>query len=153
MVRPVSDWMTLWIPASLICWQVFAVLRSCQTIALWIGLPVFLSQRTMVSRWFVIPIAAMSLGVMLAVFIASNMVCIWLFQISFGSCSTSPGSGYICLNSFLLTAMVSPFLLNITERELEVPWSRDRMYCGMIDLIQSLRCRCVNSIECDGVVG
>ena len=33
---------------------------SCQTIALYTGMPVFLSQTTAVSRWLVMPIAAMS---------------------------------------------------------------------------------------------
>jgi hypothetical protein len=37
-----------------------AVRRSCQTMALWIGLPVVRSQTTVVSRWLVMPIAAMS---------------------------------------------------------------------------------------------
>ena len=39
-----------------------AVRRSCQTIALWIGLPVSRSQTTVVSRWLVMPMAAMSRG-------------------------------------------------------------------------------------------
>ena len=39
-----------------------AVRRSCQTIALWIGLPVARSQMIVVSRWLVMPIAATSLG-------------------------------------------------------------------------------------------
>lgn len=120
--------MSLWMPASLSCWQVCAVLRSCQTMALWMGRPVVLSQITIVSRWFVMPMAAMSLCVKFAVFKASRIVCFWLLQIASGSCSTSPGCGYIWLNSFLLTAIVSPLLLNIAERELVVPWSRDRMY-------------------------
>ena len=41
-------------------WQSAEVRRSCQTMALWIGLPVALSQMTTVSRWLVMPIAAMS---------------------------------------------------------------------------------------------
>ena len=37
-----------------------AVRRSCQTMALWIGLPVSFSQMRAVSRWLVMPMAAMS---------------------------------------------------------------------------------------------
>ena len=39
-----------------------AVRRSCQTMALWIGSPVSRSQTTVVSRWLVMPMAAMSRG-------------------------------------------------------------------------------------------
>jgi hypothetical protein len=39
-----------------------AVRRSCHTIALWIGLPVARSHTTTVSRWLVMPIAAISLA-------------------------------------------------------------------------------------------
>ena len=42
--------------------QASAVRRSCQTMALWIGLPVARSQTTVVSRWLVMPMPAMSLG-------------------------------------------------------------------------------------------
>ena len=47
-------------PAFFSFWQSGAVRRSCQTMALWIGLPVALSQMTTVSRWLVMPMAAMS---------------------------------------------------------------------------------------------
>ncbi len=40
--------------------QIAAVRRSCQTMALWIGLPVARSQTIVVSRWLVMPMAAMS---------------------------------------------------------------------------------------------
>ena len=39
-----------------------AVRRSCQTMALWIGRPVARSQMTVVSRWLVMPSAAISLA-------------------------------------------------------------------------------------------
>ena len=42
--------------------QMSAVRRSCQTMARWIGLPVARSQTTVVSRWLVMPMAAMSLA-------------------------------------------------------------------------------------------
>ena len=38
--------------------QMSAVRRSCQTMALWIGLPVARSQMTAVSRWLVMPMAS-----------------------------------------------------------------------------------------------
>ena len=37
-----------------------AVRLHCQTMALQMGFPVFLSQTTVVSRWFVMPMAAIS---------------------------------------------------------------------------------------------
>ncbi len=49
-------------PAARSAAQASAVRRSCQTMALWIGLPVARSQTIVVSRWLVMPIAAMSLG-------------------------------------------------------------------------------------------
>ena len=42
--------------------QTSAVRRSCQTMALWIGSPVSRSQTIVVSRWFVMPMAATSCG-------------------------------------------------------------------------------------------
>jgi hypothetical protein len=47
-------------PASRSASQKSAVRRSCQTMALWIGLPVLRSQTSVVSRWLVMPMAAMS---------------------------------------------------------------------------------------------
>ena len=49
-----------------------AVRVSCQTIALCTGLPVAFSQTTVVSRWLVIPMAAISPGALLARAIASR---------------------------------------------------------------------------------
>ena len=77
--------------------QLFAerrVRRSCQTMALWIGLPVALSQTTTVSRWLVMPMAAMSAALSLAAFSASRQVADHaVAQISSGSCSTQPDAG------------------------------------------------------------
>ena len=52
-------------PARLRVRHASAVRRSCQTMARWIGLPVRRSQTTQVSRWLVMPMAAMSLGAQL----------------------------------------------------------------------------------------
>ena len=80
-------------PAFFSFWHSGAVRRSCQTIALWIGLPVALSQMTTVSRWLVMPIAAMSAAVRPAFFSAALQVATTLAQISSGSCSTQPDAG------------------------------------------------------------
>ncbi|MBV6464885.1 MAG: hypothetical protein PGMFKBFP_00150 [Anaerolineales bacterium] len=44
--------------------QISSVRVSCQTMALWIGLPVRLSQTTVVSRWLVTPTATICSGTM-----------------------------------------------------------------------------------------
>ena len=51
-----------------------AVRRSCHTIALPTGFPVVLFQATVVSRWFVMPMAAMSFAVSFAFFNTSFAV-------------------------------------------------------------------------------
>ena len=73
-----------------------AVRRSCQTMARPTGLPVARSQRTVVSRWFVIPIAARSPARTPAVRSASAAAPSTLCQSSSGSCSTHPGRGKCC---------------------------------------------------------
>jgi hypothetical protein len=70
-----------------------AVRRHCQTMALWIGFPVRRSHSTVVSRWFVMPMAAMSRGARPACCKAWRAVSIWVDQIASGSCSTQPGRG------------------------------------------------------------
>ena len=70
-----------------------AVRRSCQTIALPIGSPVARFQTIVVSRWLVMPIAAMSVAARPALASASQAVASCELQISFGSCSTQPGCG------------------------------------------------------------
>ena len=67
-----------------------AVRRSCQTIALCTARPLARSHNTAVSRWFVIPMAAMG---PFAAAIASRQVATTPAQISSGSCSTQPGCG------------------------------------------------------------
>ena len=55
--RPVFSVTMASLPAFFITAQMSAVRRSCQTMALWIGLPVARSQMTAVSRWLVMPMA------------------------------------------------------------------------------------------------
>ncbi len=73
--------------------QIAAVRRPCQTMARWIGLPVARSQTIVVSRWLVIPIAAISLPVTRASASARRAASPTVAQISSGSCSTQPGCG------------------------------------------------------------
>ena len=74
-----------------------AVRRSCQTIAGCTGRPLPRSQTTVVSRWFVIPIASRSPAATPAAASASAAVCSTLAQISSGSCSTQPGPREVLL--------------------------------------------------------
>ena len=66
---------------------------SCQTMALATGAPVLRSHRMVVSRWFVMPIAAKSLARRARCVMASSITCRVRRQISSGSCSTHPGRG------------------------------------------------------------
>ena len=66
---------------------------SCQTSALWTGLPVVRSHTTAVSRWLVMPTPAMSSALAPAAEIASSTTSWVRAQISFASCSTQPGLG------------------------------------------------------------
>ena len=52
-----------------------------------------LSHRMVVSRWLVMPMAAMSLGEMPVWAMTSIMTAYWLDQISMGLCSTQPSWG------------------------------------------------------------
>ena len=100
---------------------------SCQTIALYTGSPVFLSHTTAVSRWFVMPTAAMSCRVRSALPRAFPITSRVLRQISIGSCSTQPAFGKICSCSSCPDATIDPFLSKMIERVLVVPWSIARM--------------------------
>ena len=55
---------------------------------------------TTVSRWLVMPMAAMSAGFIPALRIAARAVATTLFQISSASCSTQPDFGKYWRNSF-----------------------------------------------------
>ena len=70
-----------------------AVRRSCQTMARWMGWPVRRSQMTQVSRWLVMPMAAMSPAASLAAASACRAVSTVVRQMSSGSCSTQPEAG------------------------------------------------------------
>ena len=73
--------------------QIWSVRVSCQTIALWTGLPVDRSQTIVVSRWFVTPTAEMSPAEAPAFFSPASITSSVRKVISIGSCSTQPGLG------------------------------------------------------------
>ena len=113
-------------PAAFSRSQMGAVTRLCQTIALATGCPVALSQRMVVSRWLVTPIAARSPAVPPDLAIASRAVCNCEDQIASGSCSTWPGPGKIWGNSCCAIETVRPDRSNTMARLDVVPWSRAR---------------------------
>ena len=57
------------------------------------GRPVALSQRMVVSRWLVMPIAVMSPGATPVLAMTSIITAYWEDQISMASCSTQPSWG------------------------------------------------------------
>ena len=73
--------------------QSAAVRRHCHTMALPTGRPDARSQRMVVSRWLVMPTAAISAGVIPAAATAWPRACTVVAQICPGSCSTQPGCG------------------------------------------------------------
>ncbi len=91
MTRPVRSATISSRPASRHRAQISAVRRSCQTMALCTRRPVARSHSTVVSRWLVMPIAA--IGRPSAPAIAARQVETTACQISSGSCSTQPGRG------------------------------------------------------------
>src|SRR5688572_29874874 len=97
--------------------------------ALCTGWPVRRSHTTAVSRWFVMPIAAMSLARRPAAAIASRATSRCVDQISAGSCSTHAVRGKIWRNSRCAAALARPLSSKTMARELVVPWSSASM-CG-----------------------
>ena len=72
---------------------IWDVRRHCHTMALPTHSPVCRSQRKVVSRWLVMPMAAISAGLTPLRRTASCRLVIWESRISRGSCSTQPGLG------------------------------------------------------------
>ena len=70
-----------------------AVRRHCHTMAGATGWPVSRSHTTVVSRWLVMPTAAMLAEWMPLLNWTSIIAAIWLANSSVGSCSTQPGRG------------------------------------------------------------
>ena len=90
------------------------------------------SHTTVVSRWLVMPMPAMSLAVSLALASAPRQTSTVARQISSGSCSTQPGLGKICGSSFCAEATGWPVRSNTIARVLVVPWSMARMCLAAI---------------------
>ena len=111
--------------------QYSEVLRHCQTMAWYTGSPVFRSQTMAVSRWFVIPMAAISAAAAPILFIASTATPSWLAQISSASCSTHPGCGKYWVNSLCAMLHIFPVLSNRMHRLLVVPASSAMIYFGI----------------------
>ena len=101
--------------------QMSAVRRSCQTMARWIACPVARSHTTVVSRWLVMPIAAMSFAARPALLNASRQVAMVEVQMSSGSCSTQPEAGKCCGNSCWADAAMEMSCRNTIAREDVVP--------------------------------
>ena len=108
--------------------QMAEVRRSCQTMALWIGSPVARSQTSVVSRWLVMPMAAMSEAARPEVARASRQVARVEDQRSAGSCSTQPERGKCCANSAWAVATTAIVPSKIIARVEVVPWSMARMW-------------------------
>ena len=72
------------------------------------------------------------LMIALIMFIASTATPSILAQISSASCSTQPGFGKYCVNSFCAILHISPLLLKRIQRLLVVPASRAIMYFAML---------------------
>src|SRR5690348_1315257 len=108
---------------------------SCQTIALYTGSPVFLSQTSAVSRWLVMPTAAMSDGLRSALASTSAVTSRVLSQISLALCSTQPARGEICSCSFWATFTTRPSRLKIMHRVDVVPWSIAATNCSLMPFL------------------
>ena len=98
-----------------------AVRRHCHTMALPTGLPVSRFHTTVVSRWFVMPMAAMSPGPRPWVTVSSASAPSCEDRMSLGACSTQPGWGYICGNGFCTASTARPCASTSTAREDVVP--------------------------------
>jgi hypothetical protein len=91
--RPVLFLMMFSTPDSRSSAHFAAVRRSCHTIALCKGSPLWRSQRIAVSRWLVMPAATISAEPTSARSNASRATSRCDSKISLGSCSTQPGLG------------------------------------------------------------
>ena len=110
-------------PASRRASHAAAVRRSCQTIARWIGRPVDRSQRTTVSRWFAMPMAATASAPQPAFASTARTVETVVVQRSSGSCSTSPGRGKCWSNGSWAAAATCAASSKSSARVDVVPWS------------------------------
>ena len=128
MTRPVFSRNFLVRPRAFSSSQYSLVRRHCQTMAWQTGSPVSRSQTMVVSRWFVMPMAAISSADAPIWFMADSATPSWVVQISLASCSTQPGFGKYWVNSFCATLHISPRALKRMQRFDVVPASSAIMY-------------------------
>src|SRR6266851_6776944 len=86
------------------------------------------------------PMPAMSAAESLACARAARLVSTTADQISSGSCSTQPGRGKLCANSFCAWARGAPPASNTIARVLVVPWSMARMWEGRVMIVDKFLC-------------
>ncbi|MNY10046.1 hypothetical protein D3C86_1430010 [compost metagenome] len=110
-------------PAVLSTAQSAAVRRSCQTMAGWISAPLAASHTRVVSRWLVMPMAAICRACRPAWLSAAWHTCSTPCQISSPSCSTQPSRGKCWRNSCWAWANTRPAASKTMARLLVVPWS------------------------------
>ena len=108
MIRPVFLRILSTSPRAFSSSQNAEVRRSCQTMALCTGTPVSASQTMVVSRWLVMPMAAMFMPLMPIWEMACAITAASDDQISIGSCSTQPGWGKCCVNSCWAVEQILP---------------------------------------------
>ena len=109
--------------------QIAAVRRSCQTMALAIGRPVARSQTTVVSRWLVMPMAAMSARARSGPGQRSRSDAgLRSPRSPARRARPSPAAGRSAGIPAAPTPRMLPSWSNTMARELVVPWSRARMY-------------------------
>ena len=131
-------------PSALSLLHISEVRRSCQTMALCTGLPVLRSQTSVVSRWLVMPMAAMSSVPTPAFSMAARQVAAVVAQRSDGSCSTQPLSGKCWGNSSCADATMVSVSSNRIARVEVVPWSMARIW------VMGRRPSCLLSSRCVG---
>ena len=126
------------------------VRRHCQTIALCTGMPESRSHTTVVSRWLVMPMAAIRSEWMPLLNWTSIMTAICEARISMGSCSTQPGRGYMVLMRRDACATMQSYSSTMTALTDVVPESSAMMYRPPIETyVEStlLRSLSVTAIE------
>ena len=121
--NPVICWILASKPLSRQSLHHWWVRLSCQTMAGATGLPVFLCQIMVVSRWLVIPMAEISVANNPALAITSWAVLIWVCQMSLAFCSINPAFGVMIPSGFWAMAMGVNWLSKMILRLEVVPWS------------------------------
>ncbi len=104
---------------------------SCHTMALWIGIPVVLSQITVVSLWFVSPTPVSLEGTQSALFRVSFMHSLTVSSMVKGFISISPWGPYIIPTSLKERYFIFPSESHNAHLHWVVPSSTVRMYLSV----------------------